>query len=106
MAWTTTALVAEKIGIDADTPGLDAIVEAAISWCQSKRPDLTEATLQPMHQLAALLFAAHLYQIGWAPQAAEVYEDLGADAGAQDSLLSEIYRLLAPRKLMLQGIRP
>lgn len=96
--WTTPSRVAAHVGCDSADPRLPELVAAASAYCQRLRVDLTEETLGDDQKLAATLYAAHLFRVRTNPAGSAVFDELGADAGEQDSLLSEVWRLLGARK--------
>lgn len=98
MAWTTVEEVAVYLGVRTDAPSLPELVEVSTAYCSRLRRDLTEETLPADARLACTMYAAHLYRIKSNPAGSAVFDDLGADAGSQDSLLSEVWRLLGARK--------
>lgn len=96
--WTTVEKVSEYLGIDPADELLPELIAISTAYCSRLRVDLTEATLGADQIHAATLYAAHLYRMRTNPAGSAVFDDLGAEAGMQDSLLSEVWRLLGARK--------
>lgn len=99
--WATIDQVAEWLGVPENDRMLDALA-AAQSWAEHIRPDLLALvdpeTVEPNITHAVVLYAALLYRERTSPAGFSGYDVDGGGDFANQSAMTNIYRLLGSRK--------